>query len=610
MPLHAAAVHAEPLAIDITGTPIEKLMNISVTTPGRRSESLREVPAAVFVLTAEDIRRARVTSIPEALRMIPGVEVAHIDANKWAVSIRGFNSRTANKLLVLIDGRSIYDPLYGGVFWEAGDIPLDNIERIEVIRGPGGTLWGANAVNGVINIITRQAGDTQGTRVSVGAGSQARRSIGMWQGWAPSDRLHMRVSADWHSVGTGYSPATAHDDARLGRAGFRVDWDPDYRNRWFVAGNVYDGTFGQTLSGGAGADSGETGHNLTLRWTGSGYDGSETTAQFWYSHTNLDDPNLGELRDTFDVELQRSLRVFDRHQVVWGLNARTSRDHIRDGPILGVLPHRRRDDLYSLFAQDTISMAEDTLRLTVGSKVEHNDYSGLELQPNVRLAWLADDRSTVWAAVSRAVRAPSRLESDVTSPILNGNHNFDSEKLLAYEAGYRREFPHAVYLDVTAYYNRYRELLSIDNGDIGNNMRGNSTGVEVSGRWQVRRDWQMLLAYSQLSMNLTVPANSGSVALAERLSGMDPRRQVSLRSQTQWSEHLEFEGDLRYVSPLRSVSVPDYAELDLGLGWHPRGDLELSVAAKNLLHSHHPEQSGTGATEIRRTVMAELQWRY
>jgi len=614
--LCSRGVAAEQAAFDILGTPIEQLMDITVTTASRREETLSQVPAAVHVLTAEDIRRSRATSVPEVLRLVPGVQVAKVDNNKWAVSIRGFHSQIANKLLVLIDGRSIYDPLFSGVFWEAEEVAMKNIDRIEVIRGPGGTLWGANAVNGVINIITKHPRDTQGTQISVGAGNVDRALVNASHSWMPSERAYARVYVRGVERGDGYHPdGDPGDDAQAGRTGFRVDMDLADRSRLMFKGDAYNGSFGQLEATGGSRDINQKGQSLTAQWRSSQPAGTETMAQIWYSRTELKHFALSEQRDTFDVELQRTHALARNQTLVWGIDYRISRDDIRDSALVGVRPSRRQDDLYSLYIQDSIDFPDRGLQLTLGSKFEHNDYSGLEIQPNVRLAWLANPRTTFWGAVSRAVRIPSRLESDLTSAFLQGNRGFDSEVLVAYEAGWRKEVTKTLHVDVSAFYNDYERLRSIEpsgfgNLTFGNEMYGHGSGIELAGTWQVQTDWRLSLSAGLLNLNLKVEPGSADANGAALLEDSDPQRQLVLRSLHDIRPGLEFEATARYVSALPALNVPEYLAFDIGLGWRIREDLALSIAGTNLFDGHHPEQGGTTATEVRRGLFAELQWRH
>lgn len=603
-----ALAPAAELDLDITETTIEQLMNVSVTTVSRQQEELQTSAAAAYVLSREDIRRAHVTSVPEALRLVPGVQVARIDANKWAVSIRGFNARTANKLLVLIDGRSVYDPLFSGVFWEARDVALEEIERIEVVRGPGGTLWGANAVNGVINIITRNARDTQGTQATIGAGTEERAMASVRHGWQPTRDSYARVYADGLERDRGHSPTVAHDDSHMGRAGLRVDWDASTADQVMLKVDLFDGSFGSALSGGGSQDVKHQGQSVVGRWTRDRGDGSQTTLQLWYDGFSFDDVNLGEERDTFDIDFQHAFHAGDAHRVLWGAGFRRTWDDIRDGPVLSVVPTSRRDDLLSLFFQDEIGLVDDRARLTLGAKVEHNDYSGTELQPSARIAWVPNANNTVWGAVSRAVRSPSRLESDVVSPVIAGNPDFDSETLIAYETGFRRRISPQAWVDAAAFYNVYRKLRSIENGIVDNKLRGTTSGVEVAGRWRVSSAWRLDLAYTYLDVDIETAAGGTDVAGAATLEGSDPRHQLMLRSAWNPFSNVEVDATLRYVDQLRALNVPSYLEADLGVGWKLRTNLELSAVAQNLLDSHHPEQSGTTTTEVERGYYLKLRW--
>ena len=603
---------AREIDVDIKGTSIQQLMQISVTTVSRQETELQSSAAAVFVLSRDDIRRAHVTSVPEALRLVPGVQVARIDANKWSVSIRGFNSRTANKLLVLVDGRSIYDPLFAGVFWEARDVNLEEIERIEVVRGPGGTLWGANAVNGVINIITRHAGDTLGTQVTLGAGTEERAQAGARYGWRSSANSQARLYADGFGRDTGFSPIGAHDDARMARAGLRVDWTRSNHKVLFKT-DLYDGLFGTAASpstpGSVPQDVGNQGQSFVVRWTHDYAEGSQTMLQFWYDRFSYDDYTLDEKRQTYDIEFQQAFRWGENQRIVWGANHRRTADEIGNGPQLALIPASRRDNLSSLFVQDEIGLAARRLRLTLGTKLEHNDYSGTEWQPNARIAWVQDVNNTFWSAVSRAVRSPSRLESDISAPpFVTGNPDFDSEKLVAYEAGYRSRVAAQTWVDTTVFYNVYRDLLSIEGAVLANKMRGITSGVEVAGRWLVDSDWQYDVSYTYLNMDLAAETDSLNLTRPALLSDSDPRHQIVLRGAWSPSSTLEVDATLRYVDKLAALSVPSYLTADFGIGWRPYRSLRVSAVGQNLLDRSHPEQSATTATEVQRGFYLKLNW--
>lgn len=606
------AAFAREIDIDIKGTSIEQLMQISVTTVSRQTTELQSSAAAVFVLSRDDIRRSHVTSVPEALRLVPGVQVARIDANKWAVSIRGFNSRTANKLLVLVDGRSIYDPLFAGVFWEARDVNLEEIERIEVVRGPGGTLWGANAVNGVINIITRHAGDTLGTQVTLGAGTEERAQGGARYGWRSSANSQARIYVDGFGRDSGFSSAGAHDDARMARGGLRADWTKNNHNVLFKT-DFYDGLFGTAASpttpGSVPQDVGNQGQSFVVRWTHDYAEGSQTMLQFWYDRFSYDDYALDEKRQTYDIEFQQAFKWGENQRIVWGANHRRTSDKIRNGPLIALIPTSRRDNLSSLFLQDEIGLAARRLRLTLGTKLEQNDYSGTEWQPNVRIAWVQNMNNTFWSAASRAVRSPSRLESDISAPpFVTGNPNFDSEKLIAYEAGYRSRVAAQTWIDTVVFYNVYRDLLSIEGVVLANKLRGITSGVEVSGRWLVDSAWQYDIAYTYLNLDLVAEADSVDLARPAVLAGSAPRHQLVVRGAWSPTTTLEVDATLRYVDKLAALSVPSYVTADFGVSWRPHRGLRVSAVGQNLLDRSHPEQSGATSTEVQRGFYLKLSW--
>jgi iron complex outermembrane receptor protein len=610
---------ARDLDIDIKGTSIERLMQVNVTTVSRWEEDLQSSAAAVYVLTRETIHRSHVTSVPEALRLVPGVQVAKVDANKWAVSIRGFNSRASNKLLVLIDGRSVYDPLFTGVLWEARDVTLDEIERIEVVRGPGGTLWGTNAVNGVINIITRHARDTQGVKMSVGAGTEERANAGIRYGWQPGNNIHARVYADGFERDTGFSTAGSHDDSQMARAGFRADWDVSADDRVMFKVDAFDGKFG-TGMGDNFQDLEHQGQSFIARWDRDRTDGSQTTLQFWYDRFSFNNvsPDFGEDRDTYDIEAQHAFRAGDVHHIVFGAGYRSTSDDISiDLPPVSIEPESRQDDLYNLFLQDEISLAEH-IRLILGVKVERNDYSGTEWQPNARIAWTPNKDSSVWGAISRAVRSPSRLESDIKAqPLLSGNPDFDSEKLLAYEAGYRSRLTENVWMDAAVFYNVYRKLFSIENRVVDNKLRGTTAGVEIAASWQASSAMSCDIAYTYLNMDIKTEADGTDEARAALTEDSDPRHQVVLRGTWTPFNKIEVDALFRYVDELRALDVPSYLTADLGVDWRPRKGLVVSAVAQNLLDSHHPEQSDVPATvprassnEVQRGYYLKASWEF
>ncbi|MDH5470019.1 MAG: TonB-dependent receptor, partial [Gammaproteobacteria bacterium] len=483
LPISLLALTATTLAgtatADLTDMSLEALMNLEITSVSKKPQKKTEAAAAVFVITGDDIQRWGVTNIPDALRRVPGLQVARIDANKWAVSARGFNGRFANKLLVLIDGRSVYTPLFTGVYWDANIAMLEDIARIEVIRGPGGTLWGANAVNGVINIITKTAADTQGTLVSASAGNELDHLLNVRHGGVDRSGAHYRVYAMSRADDTGYSTAAAHDDARIAQTGFRRDWKNGNADSHTLQGDVYQGTGGQELLIAPAApaliiDDAETrGGNLLYRWNHKTDTDSSITLQAYFDHVGRESAVLFEDRQTLDLEFQHQFGWKDDHDVIWGVNFRRIQDDTDPTQIFSLTPPKRRVNLWTVFLQDEISLFEDRARLTVGTKLEHNDFTGLEVQPNLRMAWLTESGNTIWGAVSRAVRTPSRGEHDVSLMVIPpppapppltifGSNAFKSEDLVAWEIGFRRAIADSVTIDVAAFYNEYDQLRTID----------------------------------------------------------------------------------------------------------------------------------------------------
>ena len=608
----------EEAILDIKRISIEELMDIDVYSASRRLDPIQGAPSAIFVLTNEDIRRARVTSVPEALRLVPGVQVARVDANKWAVSIRGFNGRSANKLLVLVDGRSIYDPLFSGVLWESRDVVLEDVDRIEVIRGPGGTLWGANAVNGVINIITKHTRDTQNGIITLAAGTEERAAGTVRYGWQPGNGQSMRIYAKAFERDSGFSASgNAFDKTRMERIGFRWDMNLNTRDALRVSGDWFTAVADERLSAVATQEVNHHGGNVLTNWTRKLSATESLKVQLYYDRTELDNVQLGQRRGTYDFEFQHGFDPVQYHQVVWGLGYRNTRDNIRNGPILGVDPLNRKDHTVSAFIQDTIALVSDRWNLTLGTKFENNDYSDNEWQPNARLTWTPSAQQTWWTAISRAVRVPSRLEADL---VIGGNRRGDgvlAEQVYAYEIGRRHLLQKNLWYDITAFYNEYRKLLTVEqNFQLGNRMRAHTHGVELAARWQATPAWRLDGAYTYLKMELELEESGAILPLQTTpatIEGSNPRYQYTLRSAFDIQRDLQFDAILRAVDDLPALNVPAYTTLDLGLSWQVSKDMELSLVGQNLLDNHHPEQpSGvnTNGTEVQRGYYAKLTWKF
>src|SRR3989440_6192407 len=472
---------------------IEQLMNVEVTSVSKRPERLTQVASAIQVITQDDIRRSGVTSLPEALRLATNLQVAQVDSRQWAISARGFNSTTANKLLVLIDGGTVYTPLYSGVFWDVQDVPLADVDRIEVISGPGATLWGANAVNGVINVITRNSRDSQGLLVSGGGGTELRGFGNARWGGTLSPTVHYRV------YGTGFArqptllpnSLDAADDWHALQGGFRVDWDASPTNGVSVHGDLYDGRIGQP----SGGDIAVSGRNLAARWSHTISATADVRTELYYDRTHRDIPGtFGEDLDTYDVDIQHRTELGQRHDLVWGLGYRLINDRVVNSAAVEFLPLHVARQWFTGFVQDEIALVPNRLHVALGTKLEHNDYTGFEIQPSGRVNWRLSPSRTLWAAVSRALRTPSRIDRELFARVsptsfLAGGPGFRSEEELAYELGYRHQRG-ALALSVATFYSRYHGLRSVEQLNppaadtlvIGNGQDGESYGGGETAR--------------------------------------------------------------------------------------------------------------------------------
>jgi iron complex outermembrane recepter protein len=602
---------------------LEELMNQTVVSVSRQAEALSDAPAAVTVITQEDIRRSGATSLPEALRLAPNLEVAQVSSHEWAISARGFNNTAANKMLVMIDGRTVYTPLFAGVFWDVQDTLLEDIDRIEVISGPGGTLWGANAVNGVINVITKSAKDTQGGLLLGGGGAELNGFGGVRYGGQLAEHVYYRVYAKYFDRdSTLFADGLQATNAwNMGQGGFRVDWEAPGENNLTFQGDYCQGGVAQPqsphidLSGG----------NSLGRWTHSFSEQSDLTVQMYYDHTHRRIPNtFTEDLDTYDLDAQHRFALGDRNQVVWGLGYRTFWDDVQNSPVLAFLPPHLNHQVFSTFVQDRIKLIDDRLYLTLGSKFEHNDYTGFEFQPNLRLAWMPAGRQTVWAAVSRAVRTPSRIDRDFYVPgvppfsLLQGGPDFESEKLIAHELGYRVQPVARLALSLTGFYHDYDDLRSTEPLNppvpfpvvIANGLRGETYGAELAADYKVTDWWRLRAGYTELRVHLSPKPGSVDMSNGSNESH-DPNRQVSLWSFLDLPAHLELDTGFRYVSQIANQNVPAYSEMDARLAWQVRRNLELAVVGQNLLHSHHIEFGApANRYEIERVLYGKVTWRF
>ncbi|MBI4460193.1 MAG: TonB-dependent receptor [Acidobacteria bacterium] len=579
-----------------------------------------EAAAAISVITQEDIRRSGVRSIAEALRLANGLEVARSNGNTWNISARGFNG-SSNKMQVLFDGRSIYSPLFSGTFWDVQDTLLEDIDRIEVIRGPGATLWGSNAVNGVINIITKKASDTQDGLFVAGTGTEELGFAGIRYGGRVGDRGHYRIYSKFN-----YTDAlvfrdgrSAEDPLRRGFGGFRTDLALSSTDQLTLQGGIYrinSERFRQE-------DINARGGNLLGNWSHQFNNGSGLQIQTYYDRTSRSiPPTFDEVRNTYDLESQHNIPVGERQQVVWGLGYRASADRTRDFPILRFEPPDRTLHWFSLYAQDEIALVPERLHLIAGSKFERNTYTGWEVQPTVRLAWTTASRQLLWGAVSRAVRIPTRLDTDpiiFTPPLMIlGNKDFQSEELVSYEIGYRVLPQERFSFGLAAFYNDYDNIRSQEaplapGGPIvlGNTLRGHTYGAELDVLVPILPWWQVRASYSNLQVRLERKPGSRDIA-GGKSEANDPKNQFSFRSMMDLPLHLELDFWVRHVSALPNpVPLPGYTTFDVHLGWRPLDHLEVSIVGQNLSEESHGEfQSANTAIreEVQRGVYGKITW--
>ncbi|HWD94188.1 MAG TPA: TonB-dependent receptor [Verrucomicrobiae bacterium] len=610
----AAATNEVTTPAELKRLSLEDLENQDVTVVSRRPEKLSESPSAVQVITGEDIHRSGATSLPEALRLAPNLEVAQVNSHDWAISARGFNNTLANKLLVMIDGRTVYTPLDAGVFWDVQNVLLEDVDRIEVVSGPGGTLWGANAVNGVINIVTKSARDTQGLLLEGGGGSLLQDSGAVRYGGGNGTNLFYRVYAQRFDRNDTVFPNgnDATDSWDMSQGGFRMDWYPSDANTLTVQGDAYSGS-----EAGLAGDTFVDGQNVLSRWSHTISENSDLTVQAYFDRTWREVPDsFAEDLKTSDLDVQHRFALGERQSVTWGGGYRLMEDRVQNTPALAFIPADRNMQLFSAFVQDQITFVPDRLQLTVGSKLEHNDFSGFEFQPSARLAWTPDDRQTFWGAVSRAVRSPSRIDSDFRVPgtgpsQLIGDSDFDSETVLTYEAGYRVRPIDRLSLSVASYYNDYAHLRSLDqisptNFVIGNGFHGQTWGIDLSGTWQATAWWRLRGGYTYL--NKLLWANRPGVLSSVR-EGNDPENQVMLQSIMDLPAHFQLDVVGRYVDTLQNPHVPNYVSFDARLAWWCKGNLEISLVGQNLCDNQHAE-FGAAATrqEIPRSVFGKAAW--
>ncbi len=609
---------------DLQHMSIEDLSTIDVSSVTKTAESLSRAPASIFVITHDDVIRSGATTIPEALRLAPNLQVMRNSASKYVITARGFSGNDqaqsySNKLLVLIDGRSVYTPLFSGVYWDMQDVLMGDVDRIEVISGPGATLWGANAVNGVINIITRGSEETQGLLLHAGVGDEDRGASLRYGGKINSDLSYRLYAKGFYRDDTLTSTGgPAHDNWTRPQGGFRLDWRPSGVDQVTLQGDAYQGDDAQ-----AGApDERITGRNLVARWTRSWKDGAELKVQAYYDRTGRATEGGGGSfsLDTYDLDVQHSFMLGPRNAVVWGGGVRVNSYRIAGTSSLQFWPASRTLNLSNGFVQDSLSISSK-VRLILGLKLEDDPYSGLAALPSARLSWTANDSTMLWASASRAIRSPTPFDRDVAEFLgptlfLKGGANFAPETLWAYELGARLQPSSRLSFSVSGFYNVYNDLRSIEpnpGGFLpiywGNMMQGHTWGVEAWGDYRVAPWWRLSAGFNVLSEHLKFkPGASGILGIAQ--AGDDPEHQASVRSSMNLGRDVTLDANLRYVGALPNPQVPSYVELNGRIGWNATKRIQLALSGFNLLHSRHQEFPGPAANAVPRSVFADVRLRF
>lgn len=610
---------------DLLKLSLAELTNIQVTSVSKKAEKETEAAAAIFVITQEDIRRSGATAIPELLRMAPGITVTQAGAHDWTVTSRGFSKQFSNKLLVLIDGRTVYSPLFSGVIWDVQDTMLEDIERIEVIRGPGATLWGANAVNGVINIITKNSKDTQGGYASFAAGNQVKGIGSVRYGGKINDESYIRAYAKQTAYNSEFTATgdSSNDNWKKSQAGFRSDSTLSNGDKLTVQGDVYtidedanylfpDLNSGTYTNRSEGTKAG--GGNILARLEHSHSDQSQTTVQAYFDNNSYKTSFFNDLNNTVDIDIQNVWTGWNRHEFVWGAGYRfLNSQNDPASQQYSLSPKTRNDNLFNAFVQDKIALVDDKLFLTLGSKFEKNDYTGFEVQPSARIAWLAAEDQTLWASVSRAVHTPSRFTDNgylsytiippggVPTLVQSaGNRSLDSEELIAYELGYRIQPSSSSSIDIATFYNDYQKLFrdalgtpifpvfpgpyAIQPISTYNDNTAYSVGIEVAGRWNVCDGWQLVGSYSYIDL---VFDNKSSPTFSD--VGRQPSNQFNLTSDYRFSNHIEMTNSVYYVDKLSGVDIPAYYQVNTRISYEVLRGIELSLVGQNLLDDRHQE---------------------
>jgi iron complex outermembrane receptor protein len=631
--------------IDLTNLSLEDLMNVEVTSVSKKKQSIADAPAAVSVINQDEIRNSGFNTIPDLLRMVPGVDVGRINSFTWAVGVRGLNDEFNSNLLVLQDGRSLYSSLNAGIYWDTVDYVLEDLERIEVIRGPGATLWGANAVNGVINITSKDSRDTQGWLLDTRASNDDSDVSVRYGGKLSQDTTYRAyIKAKYFNELDDADGDNAGDQWRSLRGGFRIDKHPSDANTFTLQGDVLDNRIREpmelpvptppfTQEHITRRDDG--GGNLLGRWDHRTSEDSDFSLQMYYDYLKVDYITTNYDQNTIDLDFHHRFKVDRRNELMWGLGYRFISSHILATPFLSGLPPTKNDDLYSAFAQDTITVQPDRWSLTLGSKLEHNSYTGFEVQPSARLLWTPNKTNSMWAAVSRAVRTPARVNFDAVIPqadtriptgpgttapavvTLLGNPNEKSEDLIAYEIGYRLEPIKSLSFDMALFYNDYQNKIFASPGapifgptvviplNWTNNTKGHTYGGEISATFKVTESWRLVSSYSLLEAKFPGdPADQGAA----------PQNMAQIHSYLDITKNLQFTAGVYYVGHVSEFDIPGYVSTDLNIIWRPRESLEASIGVLNLFDNHHPEFGATGGqgipTETPRTVFVQMSYKF
>jgi iron complex outermembrane receptor protein len=647
--------------IDLTKVNLVDLMNIEVSSVSKKDQKLSRTASAVFVITEKDIQRSGATNIPDLLRMVPGLDVAQIDSSTWAISARGLNGQYSNKLLVMFDGRTVYSPMTSGVFWNSQIVPLENIERIEVIRGPGATVWGANAVNGVINIITKTSADTLGGELNSGGGTLEHGFGYVRYGGKLGGKTTYRVNSDGFersqlvdSLGQG-----SCDAWHVVHGGFRLDTTPSDHDSVTLEGDAHSGVSGEGATFGPSISSPVigtapplpvlsslfSGWDLSSTWKHVVSSHSETSLQVYFDRDSRHDQDIGFGLNTVNVDFQHHLGFGERQDVVWGLSYRGTSDGTAPQSRITFSPAQKTTHLYSSFVQDEIAILPNRLYLSVGVKLEHNDYSGFGVEPTTRISWTPNERNMFWAAISQAERTPARSDADVRAALFSqpepdsppllitlfGNPKFKNEDIRAFEIGYRTQLSRTVSLDSAVFYNSYDHMASqepgvpfLQNGPSSvqlvvptysaNLEYGETHGAEVFADWHVNAHWQLSPGYSYVIAHLHNYASSHDVTSAYILQESSPDHQAQLRSHVDLPRHWAWNASAYFVGSLSEQYIPSYTRLDTNVVWKPSEKLSISVVGQNLLKDRHEEFNGEYSTVsssmIKRSSYAMLTWHF